>query len=71
MQFPPSIAQRELPPVFVTGVNGSAELVNFRYRAPYYIVDRLFDAAELRLGGDKGQVVRITRTDRTAAAGTP
>ena len=71
LQFPPGIAQRELPPVFVMGVSGSAELVNFRYRAPYYIVDRLFDAAELRLGGDKAQVVRVSRTEPALSAGTP
>ena len=35
----------------------------YRFRSPYYIVDRLFGAAELRLGGDKGDVVRIERTD--------
>jgi type IV secretion system protein TrbG len=63
IQFPPGIAQGELPPVFVVGASGAAELVNYRYRAPYYIVDRLFGAAELRLGGDKAQVVRISRTD--------
>ena len=34
-----------------------------RFRSPYLIVDRLFGAAELRLGGDKGDVVRIERTD--------
>jgi type IV secretion system protein VirB9 len=37
--------------------------VNYRYHAPYYIVDRLFGAAELRLGGEKAQVVRISRKD--------
>lgn len=63
IQFPSGIAQGELPPVFVVGVAGDAELVNYRYRAPYYIVDRLFGAAELRLGGDKAQVVRVVRTD--------
>lgn len=63
IQFPPGIAQGELPPVFVVGTSGAAELVNYRYRAPYYIVDRLFGAAELRLGDDKAQVVRINRTD--------
>jgi type IV secretion system protein VirB9 len=67
IQFPPGIAQSELPPVFVVGVKGDAELVNFRYRAPYYIVDRLFGAAELRLGGDPPQVVRVTRTDAASA----
>jgi type IV secretion system protein VirB9 len=30
-------------------------------RGLYYIVDRLFDRAELRLGGKHQQVVRITR----------
>ena len=69
IQFPPGIGQGELPPVFVVGVKGDAELVNFRYRAPYYIVDRLFGAAELRLGGEAAQVVRITRTDAVPAGG--
>ncbi len=68
IQFPPGIAQGELPPLFVVGTDGNAELVNYRYRAPYYIVDRLFGAAELRLGGDKAQRVRISRTDGVAKA---
>jgi type IV secretion system protein VirB9 len=63
IQFPPGIAQGELPPMFVVGVGGDAELVNYRYRAPYYVVDRLFGAAELRLGGEQAQAVRIARTD--------
>ncbi len=63
IQFPPGIAQGELPPVFVVGSTGGAELVNYRYRAPYYIIDRLFGAAELRLGTDQAQVVRISRND--------
>jgi type IV secretion system protein TrbG len=63
IQFPASIAQGELPPLFVIGAAGDTQLVNYRVRAPYYIVDRLFGAAELRLGGDKARVVRITRTD--------
>ena len=69
IQFPAGIAQGELPPLFVVGAGGDAELVNYRYRAPYYIVDRLFGAAELRLGGDKAQTVRISRTDGIKRAG--
>ncbi|MDH0735688.1 P-type conjugative transfer protein TrbG [Achromobacter spanius] len=65
IQFPQSIAQGELPPLFVIGAQGDGQLVNYRFRSPYYIVDRLFGAAELRLGGDKGDVVRIERTDGT------
>lgn len=63
IQFPAGIAQGELPPVFVVGPTGENQLVNARFRAPYYVVDRLFGAAELRLGGDGAQVVRIERTD--------
>ncbi|WP_434782626.1 P-type conjugative transfer protein TrbG [Ferrovum myxofaciens] len=63
IQFPSGIAQGELPPLFVIGAQGDGQLVNYRFRSPYYIVDRLFGAAELRLGADKGDVVRIERTD--------
>ncbi|WP_291475287.1 P-type conjugative transfer protein TrbG [Acidovorax sp.] len=63
IQFPAGIAQGELPPLFVIGAQGDGQLVNYRFRSPYYIVDRLFGAAELRLGADKGDVVRVERTD--------
>ena len=66
IQFPPGIAQGELPPLFVIGAQGDGQLVNYRFRPPYYIVDRLFGAAELHLGGDGGDVVRIERTDGVA-----
>ncbi|EPO7629424.1 TPA: P-type conjugative transfer protein TrbG [Citrobacter freundii] len=66
IQFPPGIAQGELPPLFVIGAQGDGQLVNYRFRSPYFIVDRLFGAAELRLGGDGGDVVRIERTDGIA-----
>ena len=69
IQFPTGIAQGELPPLFVIGAQGDGQLVNYRFRSPYYIVDRLFGAAELRLGGGNGEgggdVVRIERTDGT------
>ncbi|TAM59408.1 MAG: P-type conjugative transfer protein TrbG [Rhodanobacter sp.] len=67
IQFPAGIAQGELPPLFVVGPDGQGELVNYRFHAPYDIVDRLFGAAELRLGGKKAAVVRIERTDGVAA----
>ena len=61
--FPRGIVQGEMPPLFVLGADGSAELVNTRVVRNVLIVDRLFAAAELRLGGDDQQVVRIVRTD--------
>jgi type IV secretion system protein VirB9 len=45
----------------VLGDKGAAELVNYRMSGRYYVVDRLFNAAELRLGGKQQAVVRITR----------
>ena len=55
IEFPESVVQGELPPLFVIGAKGEAELVNYRVAGRYMIVDRLFGAAELRLGGRKGQ----------------
>ena len=62
IQFPASLGQSEAPPLFVVGEGGRAELVNYRLRGRYYVVDRLFAAAELRLGERRQQVVRITRS---------
>lgn len=63
IEFPERIDQGEAPPLFVIGPDGGSELVNYRVRGNYYVVDRLFGAAELRLGQDKQQIVRISRTD--------
>ncbi|MGH6888343.1 MAG: P-type conjugative transfer protein TrbG [Rhizomicrobium sp.] len=64
IEFPSGIRQGEMPPLFVIGPAGGSELVNYRVRANYYIVDRLFAAAELRLGDkDSERRVRIVRTD--------
>ena len=63
IQFPWKLGQGEAPPLFVVGAKGNTQLVNYRVRGSYYIVDRLFAAAELRLGEEPQQVVRITRID--------
>lgn len=66
VEFPGSIAQDQLPPLFVLDSQGEAELVNYRVAGRYMIVDRLFAAAELRLGGRKRQSkVRIVTTRRS------
>ena len=66
IEFPPSLAVGEAPPLFLVDRKGEAQLVNYRLRGRYYIVDRLFDAAELRLGTKRQQVVRISRTGRSS-----
>jgi type IV secretion system protein TrbG len=63
IQFPTGLAQSEAPPLFVIGSDGKPALVNYRVRGTTYIVDRLFAAAELRLGTAPQRVVRIVRTD--------
>lgn len=68
IEFPSGIGQGEMPPLFVVGTQGDDQLVNYRVRGNYYIVDRLFAAAELRLGKAPQQVVRISRTDAVASA---
>jgi type IV secretion system protein VirB9 len=63
IQFSSGLAQSEAPPLFVIGPDGKSALVNYRVRGTTYIVDRLFAAAELRLGTAPQRVVRISRTD--------
>ena len=65
IEFPRGISQGQMPPLFIIGPEGkTSELVNYRVRGNHMIVDRLFAAAELRLG-DRGSErrVRIVRTD--------
>ncbi|WP_232491759.1 P-type conjugative transfer protein TrbG [Novosphingobium kaempferiae] len=61
IEFPAQIGVDDAPPLFVIGVDGGAELVNYRMRGRFYVVDRIFATAELRLGTKKQQVVRIER----------
>jgi len=61
IEFPATIAVGEAPPLFLIDASGQAQLVNYRLRGRYYVVDRIFDAAELRLGTKPQQIVRIER----------
>ena len=63
VEFSRGIEQGEMPPLFVVGPDGKSELVNYRGYKNLLIVDQLFAAAELRLGGEKQQKVRIIRKD--------
>lgn len=59
--FPRNLDAQEAPPLFVLSAKGDAELVNYRQRANWYIVDRVIDRAELRLGAAPQQIVSIER----------
>lgn len=69
IEFPADLATGEAPPLFGIGAAGEAELVNYRLRGRYYVVDRLLSVAELRLGERRQQVVRIARDARTSRKG--
>ena len=68
IEFPSGIAQGEMPPLWIIGAQGGAELVNYRVRGRFMVVDRLFGGAGLRLGGDRQRRVRIVRTDGRPAS---
>jgi type IV secretion system protein VirB9 len=69
IEFPAGIGQGEMPPLFIVGPEGkTSELVNYRVRGRHMIIDRMFAAAELRLGdGGSERRVRIVRTDGRAS----
>jgi len=71
VEFPAALDRGDAPPLFVVGEGGSTDLVNYRVRDNYYVVDQLFAAAELRLGKDKQQIVRITRGGARTATRAP
>ena len=65
VQFPQEMLVREAPAFFVLSERGNkGQLVNYRVRNEYYVVDRLFDRAELRMGQKKQVVVRIERAEK-------
>ncbi|RRH96714.1 P-type conjugative transfer protein TrbG [Mesorhizobium tamadayense] len=72
VEFPRGIVQGELPPIFVIGPDGETQVANSRVYQNILIVDRLFGAAELRLGsGKRQQTVRIVRSDGAATRRLP
>ena len=67
IEFPANLGVGEAPPLFLVDGKGTASLVNYRVQGRYYVVDRLFDAAELRLGLKHQDIVRISRTGEADA----
>src|SRR3546814_12218879 len=59
IEFPPSLAVGEAPPLFVIGDDGEAQLVHSRMAGRSYVVARLFVSAELRLGSPTQMFLRI------------
>lgn len=59
--FDPDVQVDEAPVLFVIAASGEAQMVNYRQVGGLFVVDRVFDRAELRLGDRRPQVVRIRR----------
>ena len=68
IQMPEGTSVREAPILVVSGLDSTAEMVNYRVKGSMYIVDRLFEHAALLLGsGKKQQRVDIVRKGNAAA----
>jgi type IV secretion system protein VirB9 len=61
LAFPPALGASEAPALFVIGPGGDAQLVNYRQQEGIWVVDRVVDQGELRVGDKHRQTVRITR----------
>jgi P-type conjugative transfer protein TrbG len=61
IKFPKSMMFQVAPVFFVLGKGEEALVVNYRVNNEYYVVDRLFEVGELRLGQDNQDIVRISR----------
>jgi P-type conjugative transfer protein TrbG len=61
VRFPASMLTREAPALFVLSSTDETQLVNYRVKNDYYIVDRLIDRVELRVGQKDQEIVRISR----------
>jgi type IV secretion system protein VirB9 len=61
IRFPTSMLNREAPALFVLSDGNDVQIVNYRVKNDYYVVDRLFDRAELRVGQKDQEIVRVAR----------
>jgi type IV secretion system protein VirB9 len=62
IQMNPAVKHREAPVLVALDGDGKPDMVNYRVQGSLYIVDRLFDRAELIVGaGKKAKKVEIVR----------
>jgi hypothetical protein len=67
LQMPAEMKNREAPVLLIVGNDGKGEVTNYRVQRQTYIVDRLFDRANLVLGAgkkNKGLTVEISRSPK-------
>jgi len=75
IRFPNDLGTTDAPPLFIVQQGNRADLVNYRVKGSYYIVDRIFDEAQLRFGEAPQTIVEIDRTgtapQQQAGSGLP
>src|SRR5258708_37183606 len=67
LQMPAAMKNRESPVLLTVGNDGKGEVTNYRVQRQTYIIDRLFDRANLVLGAgkkSKGLTVEISRSHK-------
>ncbi|MFD2263431.1 P-type conjugative transfer protein TrbG [Lacibacterium aquatile] len=62
IRFPAAFAATEAPVLYVQNGEDS-QIVNYRVRGNLYIVDRLFETAQLRVGQQSQTIVELKRTE--------
>jgi len=70
VRFPPAMLAREAPALFVLR-DKETQLVNYRVKGDTYVIDRLIDMAELRVGQQDQEIVRIVRGLGVSHGGLP
>jgi len=61
IRFPVSMLTREAPALFVLSSTDEVQLVNYRVKNDFYVVDRLIERAELRVGQKDQEIVQVAR----------
>lgn len=62
IQMPEEMRASEAPILLLIGADDKPQIVNYRVKDAYYIVDKLFDKAVLMVGNDGSEKVSITWT---------
>jgi len=57
IQMSERVDTSEAPVFLIVGDEGKQEIVNYRFKSPYYVVDKLFTKGILILGTDKKQTI--------------
>lgn len=63
IQLSDSVSSSDLPALYIEDNSGQQELVNYRFKKPYFIVDRIFNQAMLisGIGSNQSKVTIINR----------